>query len=215
MDILTLVDFDHFLKMSVGLFAITDPLGNIPIFLGLTAALTARGRNTTALVAVLAFLVLSSLFIVFGEAILEAFSVTIEAFMVAGGILLLLDGIWMIRASASELHSDDAAGTDPVSVGLVPLAIPLLAGPGALSTLIVYPQSEPGMPHRVATFGAVIVVGLSIYAIFRGAAVVGPRMGARAQLALHRIMGLVVLTIGVEFIMDGIGGHFGALDVIH
>ena len=198
-----LLHFGEYLKLLVGLLAITDPIGCIPIFLMLTAGMTVRQKSTVVWTASLTFLIAGLIFVAWGEGILALFSITIEAFQIAGGILLLLDGIAMMRSEPLDGEGESAQGKGAFAVGLAPLAIPLLAGPGAMSTLVIYSNFHPSLAHLVLLVVAVLTTTVAIFVAFRLAIIVGPLLGANGQLVMNRVMGLIVLAIGVEFIMEG------------
>ena len=198
-----LLDFGEYLKLLAGMLAMTDPLGNIPIFLMLTAGMTLHQKSTVVWTASLTFLIAGLVFVAWGDGILALFSISIESFQVAGGLLLLLDGIAMMRNDLPDENSAKPQGKSAFAVGLAPLAIPLLAGPGAMSTLVIYANVHPGPAHLVLLAVTVLATAITIFVAFRLAILFGPLLGVSGQLVVHRVMGLIVLAIGAEFIMEG------------
>lgn len=198
-----LLDLGEYLKLQAGMLAMTDPLGNIPIFLMLTAGMTLHQKSTVVWTASLTFLIAGLIFVVWGDGILALFSISIEAFQIAGGLLLLLDGIAMMRHDPPGENDGKPQGKSAFAVGLAPLAIPLLAGPGAMSTLVIYANFHPSLAHTALLAVTVLVTTAAIFIALRFAILFGPLLGVSGQLVVHRVMGLIVLAIGAEFIMEG------------
>lgn len=127
----------------------------------------------------------------------------------AGGLLLLIMGIEMMRSSPpAEDEAVADTSSSVLSIGLVPLAIPILAGPGAISTVIIVASDHESASHRILVAGAVALTSVITYAALR-LAVAGDRFFTpTAAVIFARVMGLIVAAIAVEFVLDGIAGHF-------
>jgi multiple antibiotic resistance protein len=191
------VDWRAFGETLVTLLVIMDPAGNTPIFVGLTAALTPRQRANAAIGAVAAATGLIVGFALFGQVILNYLRVSLQSLSIAGGLLLLLVALEMLRG----MDMKPVAGRN---VALVPLATPLLAGPGAIATVMVLVQRFPGTTGRIAVIagiaGAALVVGVVLLLAGRLARFVP------LQLAdfFTRVFGLLLSAIAVQLIVDAV-----------
>jgi multiple antibiotic resistance protein len=187
----------------VTLLVIMDPIGAAPIFVMLTRNLDQRGRRRAALRASVAALGLVLGFAVGGEAVLRYLGVSIESLSIAGGLLLLLLALEMLRG----LDVPDAVDDD-VDVALVPLASPLVAGPGAIATAMVLARRYPSTDGRIGVFlgivCAVAVIGISLLI----ADWVSQRLPPAFTHFLTRVLGLLLAGIGIQLILNGIHGSF-------
>lgn len=210
----------YLLKIFAGLVSIVNPIGSVPVFLSLSGDMSDQERNRCARVAATAMAVILTISAVAGDEILHFFGISIESFRVGGGILILLMAISMLHAKTSHMkHTPDEAQEAAIKedISVVPLAIPLLAGPGAISTVILYSNDAArvaGAAH-LATFAAVEAVILLVCAIswlfLRLAVPIGSRLGATGINIASRIMGLILAAIAVEFIATGMRGLFPVL----
>ena len=202
-------EWTEYTKLLVALLAICNPIGALPVFLGLTAGMSSERRRrittTVSIATTITLLVVSGI----GTQILSFFGITLDAFRIAGGILLLIMSMGMMGVTAGSNqpgHADDAA-----SVGVVPLAIPLMAGPGSISTVILHVGHDPTFLHRWTIAAVILTIGIMIFFILRGG-LLGVRFLSPVTLTVfNRIMGLIIAALGVEFIIDGILAHFPAL----
>ena len=209
MDLLALV------KAALALFAIVDPVGVIPIFLMATHGYTLAQSNAAARIAALTVLGVLTLFTLVGEPLLMFFGVRLAAFSVAGGLLLLLLALSMVQARVSpQRQTQDEAmeAEEKDAVGVVPLGIPLLAGPGAITHVIVAASAAKGeMLHQAALLIPVALVALSVWLAFRAAPVISQRLGKTGIHVVTRLMGLIIAAISVEMIASGLGKLFPGL----
>lgn len=218
MDFSELTDWQEYTKLFAGLFALTPPSIVIPVFLGLTGQRPADERRKIALVGVIGFAVVMIAFVFLGEAILDTFSISVAGFRVAGGLLLAVIGFNLLRAGNVEGDESGDPQTDAqsaVSVALVPLAIPILAGPGAISAGVIYAQQEDGISHRIVVALVVVAVAVAVYLMLRASLAAKRFLTPPVMSAFNRIMGLIVLAIGVEFIFHGLAGHFPDVTILH
>lgn len=209
-----MLDYAEYIKMFVGLLAIVNPFGAIPLFISMTADENIRQRHRTVyLVAVgVSIILLVALF--FGELVLQFFGITIDSFRVGGGILILLMAIAMLHAKTSRIRQTDEEADESMekeSVAIVPLAMPLLAGPGAISTVILAAHKSSGVVHYLVISLGIIVLSLVIWLVLRIAPWVAARIGATGINIFTRIMGLILAAIAVEFIANGLKGLFPTL----
>lgn len=209
MDVLALV------KSAFALFAIVDPVGVIPIFLLATRGYTrAQSRKAARLAALTVFGVLT-VFTFAGQLILDFFGIRLAAFSVAGGLLLLLLALSMVQAHVSpQRQTEDEAieAEEKDAVGVVPLGVPLLAGPGAITHMIVAAGAARGEPvQQVALLIPVALVALSVWLSFRAAPVIERRLGRTGIHVVTRLMGLIIAAISIEMIASGLGKLFPGL----
>ncbi len=204
----------EYLRFLVTLTAVLDPFLAVPIFLSVTAASGARARRRLAgAVTVTVFLVLAGAAI-FGESLLGFLGTSLPAFQVGGGLVLLLMALAMLNAQAGGMRQSRAEAEELQSgamSGVVPLAVPLLAGPGAISTTIIAAQSG-GLAHTVALVGLVALVCLILWSILRVADAVGPRMGTTGLNIATRLLGLLLAAIAIETMALGLRALFPGLN---
>lgn len=184
----------------VTLFVITDPIGNAPIFVAITRNLTPRQRQRAALRAVLAAGALIMGFAVFGELILRYLHVSLGSLSIAGGLLLMLVALEMLRGSDFPGGDPDA----PEDVALVPLATPLVAGPGAIATSIVLWRAHPSIQGHVAVLVAIVLAVLCVGAALIVAERVTRATSPAVLAFLTRVFGLLLSAIAVQLVVDGV-----------
>jgi len=201
------VDWTEYTRFAIALLAVLDPPAAIPIFLGLTAGQSARERSRTAFVtsgAVCALLAVSALA---GESVLTAMGTSLAAFRVGGGIVVLMMAISMLMAQTDPLRQtpeEAAMSASKEGVAVVPLAIPLLAGPGAISTVIIQMDRGSGALHAALVLACVAIVSFACYVTLRFADRIGRFIGPIGLNVLVRLFGLVLAAIAVEFIVNGL-----------
>jgi multiple antibiotic resistance protein len=200
-----------YLKFFIGLLAIVNPVGTIPIFLDACKDMPVERRNLTARMTVITVLSVLLVVLFSGELILSFFGITIHSFRVAGGILLFTMALAMLQARVSrtkQTQEEAQALENMESVAIVPLGIPLLAGPGAISTVIVYAHQYRGVMDYVVAAGIIVVVALVVWLCLRVSDHVRNMLGQTGINVITRIMGLIMAAIGVEIIAGGLKGLF-------
>jgi len=203
-------DIGHFLSVFMGFFAIMNPIANTPVFLGLTADDTHEVRRQVARLSLLWAFVLVLAFCLLGKVIFELFGITLPAFRIAGGLLVALIGYQMLHGNQSSVHqpshSDTQASREAqLSLAVSPLAIPILAGPGTLTTAMNF-ASTGGIKELVVTVVAFALLCLISYGFFvSGERLVG-FLGQGGLNVVTRIMGLILSVIGIQMLIGGIGG---------
>jgi multiple antibiotic resistance protein len=183
----------------VTLLVILDPLGNIPVFLVLTRLEEPRVRNRAAYVAVLAAGAILAAFAAFGNALIRYLSITLESLMVAGGVLLFVVALDMLRGSPSV-----GAPQEDTSIALVPLGTPFIAGPGAIVATIVLVRQHLGVVERLAVAGGAVLALAVVLAALRFAAALSRLLRPSAIHFLTRIMGLLLTAIAVQLVANGV-----------
>ncbi|MEF2550139.1 MarC family protein [Aurantimonas sp. A2-1-M11] len=199
--------FDLLLSGFVTLFVIIDPLGLVPLFLAVTPGLDAPERRRIALRAcVIAFAILA-VFALFGLAILQTLGISLGAFRVAGGLFLFWIGFELVFEKRKERHERSAnrAVDDPeaADVAAFPLAIPLIAGPGAISAVILLSGSLPSLGGQAALV-AVIFTALAVnFAFLALAHRVDRFLGVTGRAVISRLLGVLLAALAVQFVADG------------
>jgi multiple antibiotic resistance protein len=189
------------------IFVIVDPFAVLPVFMAMTASDTPAKRRSMAVRAcVVAFGMLSG-FALFGYHVLHLFGITLSAFKIAGGVLLLLTSLDMLRVQPSRTRSTPAEteeGAAKEDVAIVPLAIPLLAGPGSIATVMVLVSRADGWLQTGAVIVAIAVTCLASLLVLLGATRISRALGKSGTAILGRVMGLLLAAISVQFMADGI-----------
>jgi len=209
------MELSELIKAALALFAIVDPIGVIPIFLLATQGHTLAQSHAAARIAALTVLGVLTLFTFVGEPLLSFFGIRLAAFSVAGGLLLLLLSLSMVQARVSpQRQTQDEAeeAEEKETVGVVPLGVPLLAGPGAITHMIVAAGATPGdVLHLSALVIPVALVALSVWLTFRAAPTLAKRLGKTGIHVVTRLMGLIIAAISIEMIANGLGTLFPGL----
>ena len=208
-----MIEAGFFLKTLGAIFVVVDPIGGIPLFLSLTAEETEKERITTAFKASLAAFLVLSIFIFLGEKILALFQISMGSFRVAGGALLFLIAIQMLQAKPRSTKStppEEAESRTKEDVTLVPLAVPILAGPGAITTVIVLAGGEP-LSIKLTVFLASALTFTFTFLIFSQASRIAPLLGKTGANLLVRLMGLLLSVIAVEYMVEGLKELFPIL----
>lgn len=200
-------DLSIFLKTFVALIAIVNPIGIVPIFLALTTGDSEKDRQHTAHMSAFSVGLILLLAAFAGEAILGFFGIGLPSFRVGGGILVLLMSISMLQAKQSRIRqspSEAEYAEDKENVAVVPLAIPLMAGPGAISLAIIHGQEATSLSNQLMLAASVITVALVALVSLRLAKPIGKALGVTGLNIATRIMGLILASIGVQMIAQGL-----------
>ncbi len=203
-----------YVKFFLGLIAIINPVGLLPVFVTLTSHQTEVERNHTGKVANFAVVIILLTTIFIGEHILNMFSISLSAFRIAGGSLIAIIAMSMLQGKLSQVKRNqeedrEASGMD--SVAVVPLALPLMAGPGAISSVIVFSSTNNSLVDMIGMSITVIIFGLMSFGLFRMAPIIFKVLGTTGINVITRLMGLLMLSIGIEVIAAGIKGLFPTL----
>ncbi|MGL5948429.1 MAG: YchE family NAAT transporter [Aeromonas sp.] len=207
------IDVSLYLKFFIGLFAIINPLGLLPVFVSLTSHFSEAERtktNTTAHIAVLVILLVS---MYMGQLILDGFGISLSSFRIAGGSLITLIAWSMLQGKLGEVkHNKQEKGELAVreSIAVVPLALPLMAGPGAISSVIVY-ASQSHWQQLIGMSLVAMLFSFCSWLMFRAAPLLFKLMGNTGINVVTRIMGLIMMALGIEIMVAGIKGVFPSL----
>ena len=189
------------------LFAIVDPFAALPVFLALTGRETDAGRRLIARRASMTVFFVLATFATCGQLLFRFFGISVAGFKIAGGILLLGVAFDMMGARQSATKStpaEEADATDRHDVGLVPVGIPLLSGPGAIASAMLLAARADSAQQRGALYGAIAIVALLCFLVLRSATAIGKLLGATGMAVINRVMGLILAAVAVEFFLDGV-----------
>ncbi|CAK9885137.1 MAG: hypothetical protein XXXJIFNMEKO3_01529 [Candidatus Erwinia impunctatus] len=210
----TLLDLSSYIKFFVGLFALVNPVGIIPVFISMTSHQVPAARNKTNLTASLsvAIILWTSLFL--GDGILHVFGISIDSFRIAGGILVVTIAMSMISGKLGEDKQNKQEKTETAireSIGVVPLALPLMAGPGAISSTIVWSTRFTGWQNLLGFSVAIALFAGCCWQLFRLAPLLVRGLGQTGINVVTRIMGLLLMSLGIEFVVTGTKALFPGL----
>ena len=207
---MNLSDLAHYALLAFGsLFVIVDPIATVPAFLAMTPRDTPEQRIRTARLASVVMAAVLLIFALAGKVIFKFLGITMPAFQIAASIVLLIVALDMLRAQRSrvqETSEETSAGAEKSDIAITPLAVPMLAGPGAISTAIVLQSQAVGVVQYVALYGCIIGVAFASYLIFRISAHGGRWLSPIATKVLTRIMGLLLAAVAVQFMINGLKG---------
>lgn len=208
-----MLDITEYTKFLIAIIAIANPIGIIPVFLTLTADASDSQRVRIGYIVVIATTTILLITLFFGELVLSFFGISIDSFRVGGGIMLLLMAISMLHTSHSTIkqNRDTVEQHDSESIGVVPLAMPLLAGPGAIGTVIINASKGSGVVHYSLLATDIILLGVVLWLIFKIMPLIARHISTVGINISTRIMGLILAAIAVEFIANGLKGLFPVL----
>ena len=195
------IDAQLALSAYVTLFVIMDPPGTVPVFLGLTSAMTTRQRNRAARQAILVAGGVIVVFALFGQQLLSYMHISLPALQVAGGVLLFLVAMELLTG---KMEGGDPSPNGKVNVALVPLGTPLLAGPGAIVAVMVFAQQADSTPKWVALAVAIVAIHLTVYLSMRFAGAVHRVLKDSGTILVSRIAGLLLAAIAAQLVADAI-----------
>jgi multiple antibiotic resistance protein len=194
------------MRYLIGIFAILNPIGAIPIYLSLMAERSPAEMHRTARKTAVAIAVILTLAVWLGGAMLSFFGIGIPAFRIAGGLLVLMIAIAMFGAKTSTATHTDAEHAEAeikTDLSVVPLAIPLLAGPGAISLTIVDAHQAGTFLNRLLFTLGIAGVACIVWGVLRLAEPIGARLGTSGLNIATRVMGLILAAMAVQFMADG------------
>jgi multiple antibiotic resistance protein len=195
-----------FVLVFPSLFSIVDPLAAVPIFLALTSKEDPHSQRRTAIRAAVTAAVILSLFALLGTQIFRFFGITIPAFKIAGGVLLFTMALEMMRAKHSAARStveEETEAQHKEDVGLIPLGVPLLSGPGAIASVMVWSSRAVRYDQKIALFVAIGLLAVTILLTLLFAPRLARVFGRTGINIVTRIMGLILAATAAQFIIDG------------
>lgn len=209
-----MLEYTDYLKIFIALLAVVDPLGTMPIIVAMTARDKAPELKAIARTVVLSVTTVLLVALYIGQEVLIFFGISINSFRVSGGILLMLMSLSMLEGKISEtVRNEEEAkeGKTKETIAVVPLSIPLLAGPGAISTVILYAQKGSGINHYLLISLDIIAVTTILWCVLRATPWLTRHLSRTGINVVIRLMGLILLALAVEFIAGGLKGLFPVL----
>lgn len=182
------------------LFSVINPISGAPVFVALTDGMTDAERRRAALRATLTALATLAVFSAAGGAIFAFFGITVPAFQITGGILFALMSLRALEHGHEEVPETAAPGRDP---SIVPVGIPLVAGPGAISAVMVLVGQADGARHRLALAASLVAVLSLTLAVLLAAPAITRRLGETGRKVTNKVMALITAVIGIQFVING------------
>ncbi len=202
-----MLDWAEYTKFFLALLVIVNPIGAVPVFVSMTAQNSAEERKRIARVASISVAIVLIVAALGGEPLLTFFGITIASFKVGGAILILLLAISMMHATPTgEKQTPEEAreAVDKESIAVVPLAIPLLSGPGAISTTIIYATERSSLGHVGSIIVCCLLASLATWVALRAATPVSQWLGKTGVNIAIRLMGLLLAAVAVEIFASGL-----------
>jgi len=203
-----MLDPAFFISSYISILVIMNPLSTVGVLLSLTKNASGKQRDRISLRSSVFSLVVLFIFTLSGFLIFQVYSITIDAFRIAGGMILLVIGMRMLFPAEETEHSGDFGGKD---IYIVPLGIPMTSGPGTITTAVVLASQAAGPLDGAMLLAAIAAACLTNYLVLREASEVQKRLGNDGVSALIKIMGLLVCAVGVQFVINGLKAAFPLL----
>lgn len=187
------------------LFTLINPLGTMPVFMAMTSELTVAERTKTARKASLVALFTIIAFALTGQLLFNFFGISVNSFRVVGGVIFFIMGMDMLQARLSQVKIKENEVKSYISdISITPLAIPMICGPGAITSVIVLMEDANSLPKQIALFASVILIIWLTYIILFSSSKLIKLLGQTGINVMMRIMGLIVMVIAVEFFFSGL-----------
>ena len=189
------------------IFFVVDPLAVLPIFLAMTRNESAAQKRGTALRAAVTAGITLTVFAAAGTLIFRFFGITLGAFKIAGGVLLFMVALDMMQARQSRTRStpeEEQEGIEKADVAIIPLAIPLLSGPGSIATVMVLMSRHSQWVYTLPVFASIFLTAVATWLMLRGAGWIETHLSKTFMNVVMRVMGLILAAISVEFVIAGI-----------
>jgi len=197
-----------FFTVFAALFSVVNPLGTMPVFIGITENNSRAERNKTALKASLYMFLILSIAYFAGKFIIQFFGISIESLRIAGGLIITSSGFALLTGNFSKHKGMDQTVSEEAKLkddsSLTPLAIPMLAGPGSISLLISLNENYSNWIQTLIIFITIPAVGFITYLILRSSHYIFSKLGASGLNSISRIIGFIVIAIGIEYIITSV-----------
>ncbi|WP_294609768.1 MarC family protein [Roseovarius sp.] len=203
------MDTAFLITAFVTLFVIIDPIGMTPLFVALTQGMSTQKRRAIAVRACVTSALLLVMFAALGEAVLGFIGISMPAFRIAGGLLLFLTALEMLFEKRTKRRADQAEeaeeddGDDP---SIFPIAIPLIAGPGSIATVILLAGQKPGAEGLALVIGVMLSVVLLVFVMFLMSGLLERALGRVGTNVVTRLLGMLLAALAVQFVLDGLRG---------
>ena len=197
------------LNEFVSLWVVIDPIGTVPVYISVTAGLDAVRRERVALRCVLASAAILTFFFVGGELLLELLGIPLTSFQIAGGIVLFLFALTMVFGPSKPESEKELYGErEPADPSIYPLAIPSLAGPGSMMSVVLLNSPDRSFGARFSTWMVLVIVLLGAWLLLRGADRVHRILGDAGADVISRVMGLVLAALAADKVLSGVRTYF-------
>ena len=201
----------HGITVFMGFFAMLNPIGNIPVFLGMVQDLDKKTKNRVALRATLTAFIIIAVFAIFGHIIFRMFGITVPAFQIAGGIIVFIIGFQMLNSKENPIHAQSSEEKEQMlqiahDMAISPLGIPLLAGPGTITTAMNFVGAEKSVTNVILVVVIFGIMCLITYLLFVSSRVIAEKINPALLKVVSRIMGLILAVIAVQMMINGIEG---------
>lgn len=197
-----------FIYLFFALFSVLNPIGTIPIFVGLTQDYSPKDRARVSLKTSINVCIILLISFFVGQYVLEFFGITITALRIAGGIIIASSGFSLLNGQFNKNKGINKRVEEEIQnrndIALTPLAMPMLAGPGSISLLIAYYQEHQAPDDIIISSIAIVVVAASIYFVLRSAHYLAKFLGSSGIVAISRIIGFLTIAIGIQYIISAI-----------
>lgn len=197
-----------FFSILASLFSVVNPLGALPVFLSMTPNYTQAERNRTARSTSVYFAIILLTFFLAGSLILSFFGISLSAMRIAGGMMILSSAYSLLVGKQAENRTVskevEAEAIEKNDISFAPLAMPLLSGPGSISLLIGIYAEHPSWQDKAIIVGVILATALLVFLILRSAPYIYKVLGVAGLNAMSRIMGFIVMTIAVQYIIGGV-----------
>jgi multiple antibiotic resistance protein len=199
---------DLFIYLFAALFSVLNPIGTVPIFVGLTQDYTKKERSVVSLWAAFNVFIILIISFFIGQYVLTFFGITIPALRIAGGIIIASSGFSLLNGRFSKNKGINKKIEEEVhtrqDIALTPLAMPMLAGPGSISLLIAFYQEHNTTTEIIISCLAIFVVAILIFIILRSAHYLAKILGSSGIVAISRIIGFLTIAIGIQYIISSV-----------
>lgn len=209
-------DWAYLIKIGIALLAIVNPIGTIPIFISATDGWNEQDKRKTIRTVTITVFIVLILATLIGDRILGFFGISIPSFQVGGGILLLLIAISMMHAKhsgARQTQEEAQAAAEREAIAIVPLSIPLLAGPGAISSMIIAAEASGNFWQHLTLVIPIACVCMIIWLCLSVSGKIAEKLGTIGMNIVTRLMGLILSAMAIEFIAHGVAGLFPQLSL--
>ncbi|WP_375227908.1 MarC family protein [Roseobacter sp. S98] len=199
-----IIDSAFLITAFVTMFVVIDPIGLAPLFVALTQGMSDQARRRIAVRATLTGVLILLAFAAFGEALLSFIGISMPAFRVAGGVLLFLTALDMLFERRTKRREDQSEEDDHDDPSVFPLAIPLIAGPGAIASVILLMGQRPGIEGTIMVLGVTGAVLLIVLGFFFASGIIERALGRTGITVVTRLLGMLLAALSVQFVLDGL-----------
>ena len=197
-----------YISSLITFFVVIDPPGCAPIYAGLSASASAEQKRAMAIRAVGVSALILFVFALFGEALLKGLGISLASFRIAGGIMLFLIALEMVFEKHTERREDRAAkvASDPEAedVSIFPMAMPMIAGPGSIASVMLLMSRNSGIERSLVVLGAMVTILLLTLAALLAAGPIMRILGAKIEAVITRLLGVLLAALAVQFVIDGL-----------